>query len=136
MSDRDVAVRTLPQWFTLLGGHLYEQCAVTITRGTLHEAAVDNRVPTNGGVGRTHRSSRRATKHVGTGIFSKNPLYRGFPAADDPKDLRRQTLSLLRLRSAPILRSHQSRPQGKHKLAWLSAASERHTMVMLPGCLP
>jgi hypothetical protein len=74
--------------------------------------------------------------NVGTGIFSKNPPYRVFPAVDDPKDLRRQTVWLLRLRSAPILRSHQSRPKGKHKLTWLSAASERHTMVLLPGCPP
>jgi hypothetical protein len=34
-----VAVRTLPRWFTLLGGRLYEQCAVTITLGTLPKAA-------------------------------------------------------------------------------------------------
>jgi hypothetical protein len=33
--DRAVAVRTLPRWFTLLGGRLYEQRAVTITLGTL-----------------------------------------------------------------------------------------------------
>jgi hypothetical protein len=42
MFDRVVAVRTLPRWFTLfrlLGGRLYEQCAVTITLGTLREAA-------------------------------------------------------------------------------------------------
>jgi hypothetical protein len=36
--DLDVAVLTLPRWFTLLGGRLYEQCAVTITLGTLPEA--------------------------------------------------------------------------------------------------
>jgi hypothetical protein len=34
-----MAARTLPRWFTLLGGRLYEQCAVAITLGTLHEAA-------------------------------------------------------------------------------------------------
>jgi hypothetical protein len=49
-SNRVVAGRTFPRWFTLLGGRLYEQCAVTITLGTL---PVDNRVPTRGGVGRT-----------------------------------------------------------------------------------
>jgi hypothetical protein len=37
--DRAVAVRTLPRWFTLLGGRLYEQCAVTIILGTQREAA-------------------------------------------------------------------------------------------------
>jgi hypothetical protein len=39
LSDRVVAVRTLPLWFTLLEGRLYEQCVVTITQGTLHEVA-------------------------------------------------------------------------------------------------
>jgi hypothetical protein len=39
LSDRAVAVRTLPRWFTLLGRRLYEQCVVAITLGTLHEAA-------------------------------------------------------------------------------------------------
>jgi hypothetical protein len=38
MSDRDVAVRTLPRWFTMLGGHLNEQCAIRITLGALREA--------------------------------------------------------------------------------------------------
>jgi hypothetical protein len=37
--NRGVAGRTLPRWFTLLGGGLYEQCAVTITLDTLLEAA-------------------------------------------------------------------------------------------------
>jgi hypothetical protein len=36
---RVVTVCTLPKWFTLLGGRLYEQCAVTIILGTLPEAA-------------------------------------------------------------------------------------------------
>jgi hypothetical protein len=39
MSDRSVAGRTLPRWLTLLMGRLYEQCAVAIPLGTLHEAA-------------------------------------------------------------------------------------------------
>jgi hypothetical protein len=39
LSNRVVPVLTLPRWFTLLGGRLYEQCAVTITLGTLPEAA-------------------------------------------------------------------------------------------------
>jgi hypothetical protein len=39
LSGRAVAVLTLPRWFTLLGGRLYEQCAVTITLITLQEAA-------------------------------------------------------------------------------------------------
>jgi hypothetical protein len=97
---------------------------------------VDNRVPTRGGVGRTHGSSRRATKVLGTGIFTKNPPYCLFPAADDPKDLRRQTVPLLRLRPSSILRILQSPPQGRHKLTEMSASSELHTMVLLPGCPP
>jgi hypothetical protein len=36
---RAVAFLTLPRWFTLLEGPLYEQCAVTITLGTLPESA-------------------------------------------------------------------------------------------------
>jgi hypothetical protein len=39
MSYRAVAVRTIPRWFTLLGGGFYEQCAVTITLGILLEVA-------------------------------------------------------------------------------------------------
>jgi hypothetical protein len=39
LSYRVVAGRTLPRWFTLLGARLYEQCAVTITLGTVHEVA-------------------------------------------------------------------------------------------------
>jgi hypothetical protein len=39
MYDRAVAVRTLPRWFTLLGGRLYGQRAVPMTLGTMHEAA-------------------------------------------------------------------------------------------------
>jgi hypothetical protein len=39
LSHRVVAVCTLPQWFTLLGARLYEQCAVTIILGTLPEVA-------------------------------------------------------------------------------------------------
>jgi hypothetical protein len=73
-------------------------------------------------------------KMLDTGIVSNNPPYRVFPAADDPKDLRRHTVSLLRLRPSSNLRNLQSRPLGTHKLIiGLSAASERHTMVMLPG---
>jgi hypothetical protein len=41
---------------------------------------------------------------LGTGIFSKNPPYRVFPAADDPNDLRGHIVSLLRLRPSPFLR--------------------------------
>jgi hypothetical protein len=39
MYDCIVAGRTLPQWFTLLGDRLYEQCAVMIALGTLPQAA-------------------------------------------------------------------------------------------------
>jgi hypothetical protein len=39
---------------------------------------VDNRVPTRGDVGRTHGSSRRETKDVGYGNFSKNPRTKFF----------------------------------------------------------
>jgi hypothetical protein len=42
-------------------------------------------------------------KMLGTGIFSKSPAHRIFPAADDPHDLRRQTVPLLRLRPSAIL---------------------------------
>jgi hypothetical protein len=39
MLDRPLAaVRTLPHWFTLLGGRMYEKCAVTMTLGILPEA--------------------------------------------------------------------------------------------------
>jgi hypothetical protein len=38
LSDRVGAVRTLPRWFALFGGSLYEQCAVAVTQGTLLEA--------------------------------------------------------------------------------------------------
>jgi hypothetical protein len=41
-------------------------------------------------------------KMVGTGIFSKNPMHRAFPAAGDLKDPRRQTVPLLRLRPSSI----------------------------------
>jgi hypothetical protein len=75
-------------------------------------------------------------KVLGTGIFSKNPPYRVFPAADDPKDLRRQTVPLLRLRPSSILRSLQSPPKGRHELTGLSATSELHTLVLLGGCPP
>jgi hypothetical protein len=75
-------------------------------------------------------------KVLGTGIFSKNPPYRVFPAADDPKDLRRHIVPLLRLRPSSILRSLQSPPQGRHELTWLSGASELHTLLLLPGCPP
>jgi hypothetical protein len=51
-------------------------------------------------------------KMLGTGVISKTPPYRVFPAANAPKDLRRHTVSLLRLRPASILRSLQSRPHG------------------------
>jgi hypothetical protein len=50
-------------------------------------------------------------KVLGIGIFSKNPPYRVFPA-DDPKDLRRQTVPLLMMRPSSILRSLQSPPMG------------------------
>jgi hypothetical protein len=76
-------------------------------------------------------------KVLGTGIFSKNPPYRVFPAADDPKDLRYQIVPLLRLRPSSILRSLQSPPQGRLKnLTGLSATSELHTLVLHPGCPP
>jgi hypothetical protein len=73
---------------------------------------------------------------LGSGIFSKNPPYRVIPAADDPKDLRRQTVTLPRLRLSSIMRSLQSPPQGMHKLTGLSPASELHTVVMLLGYPP
>jgi hypothetical protein len=39
LSHRDVAGRFLPRWSTLLGSRLYEQCAVSVILGTLHEVA-------------------------------------------------------------------------------------------------
>jgi hypothetical protein len=98
-SDCALAVGTLPRWFTLLGGRLYEQCTVTITLGTLHTITlrqlVDNRVPTRGGVGRTHGSSRRTTKDVGYGNI--------FPKASRTGFFRRR--SILRIAAARPCRS-------------------------------
>jgi hypothetical protein len=75
-------------------------------------------------------------KMVGAGIFSKITPYRVIPAADDPKDCRRHTVSILRLRLSSILRSLQSPPKGRDKLTWLSVAGELNTLVMLPGFPP
>jgi hypothetical protein len=52
-------------------------------------------------------------KMVGTELFSKNPPYRASPAANDPENLRRQTVPLLRLRPSSIMRSFEPRPQGE-----------------------
>jgi hypothetical protein len=64
-------------------------------------------------------------KMVGTGIFSNSPPYRVFPAAGDPKDRRRQTVPLFRLRPTSVLRSIKPRPQGDLKLShgWRLLAS-------------
>jgi hypothetical protein len=61
---------------------------------------------------------------VGTGIFSRNPPYRAFPAAGDPRDRRRQTVPPLRLRPS-VLRSIRPRPHGDLKLSqgWRLLAS-------------
>jgi hypothetical protein len=56
-------------------------------------------------------------KMVGTGIFSKSPPYRAFPAAGDPKHRRRQTVPLLRLRPTSVMRSIKPRPHGNLKLS-------------------
>jgi hypothetical protein len=52
-------------------------------------------------------------KVLSTGFFSKGPPNRDFPVADDPKDLRRQTVPLLRLRPSSIMRSLQASPPGE-----------------------
>jgi hypothetical protein len=63
---------------------------------------------------------------VSTGLFPKTPPYRVFPAAVDPKDLRRKTVPLLRPRPTSVLRSFRPRPRGRLKtIAWLATASER-----------
>jgi hypothetical protein len=64
-------------------------------------------------------------KMVGTGIFSKNPPYRAFPAAGDRKDRRRQTVPRLRLRPSSVMRCIMPRPQGDLKLSqgWRLLAS-------------
>jgi hypothetical protein len=67
--DRDVAVHTLPRWFTLLGGRLYEQCAVTITLGKL---SITGYILGKGLVEHMDRVAG-PQKMVGTGIFSKKP---------------------------------------------------------------
>jgi hypothetical protein len=97
-------------------GCLYEQCAVTMTRG----------------VGRTHGSSRQSSKDGGYGnISTKEAAYRVLPAAGDPKDRRRQTVPLRRLRPTSVLRSIRPRPQGRLKtVAWLANASERHALAL------
>jgi hypothetical protein len=98
---------------------------------------IDNRVPTRGGVGRTHGSSRRTIKDGGHGNFSKEPPYHAFPAAGDPKDRRRQTVPLLRLRPTSIMRSIRPRLQGRLKaLEGLATASERRALALLPICPP
>jgi hypothetical protein len=56
-------------------------------------------------------------KMVGTGIFPKIPLYWAFPATVDPKDRRRQTVPLLRLRPTSVLRSFRPCPEGDLKLS-------------------
>jgi hypothetical protein len=99
---------------------------------------IDNFVPTRGGVGITHGSSRRSSKDGGYGnIFPKNPPYRVFPAAGDPMDRRRQTARLLRLRPTSVLRSFQPRPHGRLKtLAGRAVARERRALALLPSCPP
>jgi hypothetical protein len=53
----------------------------------------------------------------------------------DPKDRRRQTVPLLRLRPTSALRSFEPRLQGRLKtLAGLAAASERRALALLPIC--
>jgi hypothetical protein len=69
--------------------------------------------------------------------FPKNPTYRVFPAACDPKDRRRQTVPLLRLRPTSIMRSIRPHPHGRPKaLAGLATASERRALALLPSCPP
>jgi hypothetical protein len=46
---------------------------------------------------------------------NKNPPYRVSPAACDPKDRRRHTVPLLRLRPTSVLRSFGPRPHGRLK---------------------
>jgi hypothetical protein len=98
---------------------------------------IDNRVPTRERVGRPHGSSARSSKDCGYGNIFKNPPYRVFPAAGDPKDRPRQTVPLLRLRPTSVLRSIKPRPQGRLKaLAWQAIASERRALALLPSCPP
>jgi hypothetical protein len=86
------------------------------------------------GARRTQGSSRRSSKDDGYGNFSKNPPYRVFPAAGDPKDRRRHTVPLLRLRPTSVLRSIRPRPQERPKaLAGLATASERRALALLPS---
>jgi hypothetical protein len=49
---------------------------------------------------------------LGTEIFIRKPSVLGFPAAVDLEDLRRYTVSLLRLRPISGMRSFSPRPQG------------------------
>jgi hypothetical protein len=52
-------------------------------------------------------------KLLGTEIFIENPPARGFSATVDPRDLRRQIVSLLRLRPSSGMLSFSPRPQGR-----------------------
>ena len=70
-------------------------------------------------------------------LISKKPSVHGFPAADDPPDLRRLTVPLLRLRPASVLRIFGPLPQGRPKgFAGLAAANERRALALRPSCPP